>query len=242
MIVDGKPRAEVHMVSVCHDCRRKHEFVSTVDRWSTELTEWAQKHIGHTVEFISPKRVRPAGISDREAFAAELLGYRDNTNIKIAYAASAAFTMTLESLASSSSFLAGRQSANISNASNLYLDYMISGFVKVGTTPTANTSIRLYAVGARDDTPNYPDQFTGSNAARNVTNAEILGQLPLCWDQPVVSTSTGIVYEMQPRSLAVHFNNIVPVSFVLYLAHNNGAALDASAAGTFKATGYYLTA
>lgn len=230
------------MVAVCYDCRKKHEFRSTVDRWSVELTEWGRKHIGHQVEFVSPRRVRPAGIGEREAIAADWLGFGDNANIKLAYAASASFTMTLESLASSSSFLAGRQSANVSNASNLYLDYMIAGFVKVGTTPTTNTSIRLYAVGARDDTPNYPDQFTGSNAARNVTNAEILNQHPLFWDQPVVSTSTGVVYEMQPRSLAACFGGIVPVSFVLYLAHSTVAALDASAAGTFKNTGIYATA
>jgi len=53
-------------------------------------------------------------------------------NIKEAYAASAPLTLALESLAASSTIVAGRESTAVSNTTNLYLDYLVAGKITTG--------------------------------------------------------------------------------------------------------------
>ena len=88
-------------------------------------------------------------------------------------AASAAYTITLASLATSSTLVAGRESTSVSNTTNLYLDYGIAGLITVGTTPTVNTIIEVWAYGSLNDTPTYPDVFDGTDSAETVTSVAI---------------------------------------------------------------------
>ena len=59
----------------------------------------------------------------------------------VSYSSNTAITMDLANLASSSTFLAGRESTQIDNTTNKYMDALVSGQISVGTTPTANTQI-----------------------------------------------------------------------------------------------------
>lgn len=164
-------------------------------------------------------------------------------SIKEAYAASSALTITLTSLASSSTWLAGRQSTAVDNIINLYLDYLISGTVKVGTTPTASTEIRVYVVGLFDDTLMWPDAFGATDAAVTVTSAGVgSGFLKLAAVMSVDATTTGRVYAFGPVSVASLFGGAVPAQFVVFVAHNTGAALDAAAGGAIYAKPVYATA
>ena len=60
---------------------------------------------------------------------------------KIGYNADAALTFTLASLASSASLVAGRESTAVDNGTTLAVDYLVSGKITTGTSPTANKTI-----------------------------------------------------------------------------------------------------
>src|SRR5258708_23131593 len=97
-----------------------------------------------------------------------LAGLRLTTNL-LSYVASSALTITLASLASSSTWLAGRESTAVDNSSAKHLDYLLAGNVRVGTTPTVG-EIRVYVVAMIDDTV-WPDVFDGTDSAETVTSA-----------------------------------------------------------------------
>ena len=64
------------------------------------------------------------------------------------YSSASAITIGLASLASSSTWLAGRESNEVDNSTNKYDDVFIQGKVRVGTTPTINTLILVFAWGS----------------------------------------------------------------------------------------------
>ena len=82
---------------------------------------------------------------------------------KIAYGSSAALTITLASLVSDINLLAGCESTAIDNTSNLYLDYLLSGKVTTGTSPTTGKSINIYVYALMEDST-YPDVLTGTDS------------------------------------------------------------------------------
>lgn len=99
--------------------------------------------------------------------------------VKDQFAAAAAFTITLNSLASSNAG-AGRQSTLVDNTTNLYLSAIVSVSLKMGTTPTANTLSYVYLIRSNNDgTPLIDDGAGASDAALTVVNASLLGVL-LC--------------------------------------------------------------
>ena len=87
------------------------------------------------------------------------------STLKPLYGSSAALTTTnLQSLASSSTYVAGWSSAVIDNTSNLSIDEIVTGIIKVGTSPSAGTAVEIWAWEILDDTPTYPDTITGSES------------------------------------------------------------------------------
>jgi hypothetical protein len=138
-------------------------------------------------------------------------------------------TFTLASLASDASQLAGRQSDIINNEANEYLDYLVSGKITTGTTPTASKSIEVWAFAAVNDTPTYPDQFGASDANRSPTSRDILGgSARLLWAIPTDGT-TSRTYWFGPISLAALFGGALPRRFGFYVVHNTGVNLNATA-------------
>lgn len=81
----------------------------------------------------------------------------------------ASITITLASLASSSTLLVGRASTAVTSGN--WIDAVVSGVITVGTTPTTNTEIRVYVYAQRNDTPTYPDGITGTDAAKTFATA-----------------------------------------------------------------------
>lgn len=149
-------------------------------------------------------------------------------DIKQAYGTASDLTITLASLASDASLLAGRESATIDNTSGLNLDWLISGKITTGTSPTAARQIEVWAVGSWDGT-NWPDVFDGTESAETVTSADI--KAAIC--RPVAVMATGstsnVTYHFGPVSLAAVFGGIVPPKVVLFVVHNTGAALNSTA-------------
>ena len=97
------------------------------------------------------------------------------TTQKIAYAASVAVfgSTDLDSLASSSTWLAGWESAVIDNTTNLYVDALLAGRFKANNTAPTAGQIQVWVGAILNDTPTYPDVLDGTGSAETITSADI---------------------------------------------------------------------
>lgn len=153
--------------------------------------------------------------------------------LKILYpqsnADSVAITITLASLASSTAW-AGRESTAVNNTSNLDLDHLVSGKIKLGTSPTVSKTVQVYAYAAQSiasGTPTYPDSITGSDANKTMTSANVaFACLRFLWAGTTDAT-TGLVLEMPPTSIAQVFGSVPPY-WGLFIVHDSGVNLDST--------------
>lgn len=166
-----------------------------------------------------------------------------NADVKTAYASSAAYSITLASLATSSTLLAGREGDAVSNTTNLYLDYLISSKITVGTTPTTSTQIEVWAYASYNDTPLYPDVFDGTDSAETVNSAAIkASSLVLISTLPVDSNTSDRGYYGAPTSLALRHGGFVPKNHGLFVTHNTAVNLNSTAGNhVMSYTGVYAT-
>lgn len=158
----------------------------------------------------------------------------------INYASPVAITMDLANLATSSTFVAGRESTQIDNTSNLYMDALVRGSVSVGTTPTANTIIAIYLWGAFVSLGTTPiDTLDGTDSAETLTNTGVLSRLILAVPANVIATTSDIAYPILPFSVAARFGGRMPQFWGLFVAHNTGVNLRNNAVNTnsFEYTG-----
>lgn len=82
------------------------------------------------------------------------------------YATNAAITITLTSLANSTSLSTGyRQSAAVDNTTNKYADAMITGHVKSNVAPTLNNLYVVFLYWSNDGGTTYSRNASGSDAA-----------------------------------------------------------------------------
>lgn len=151
-------------------------------------------------------------------------------DVKLVYGTWAAVTISLASLASSSTFVAGRESTAIDNTSLLALDYLLSvEKITVGTTPTANTEIRVYVAGLVGSAV-WPDVLDGTDSAETFTTASILdGACVLACRMVVSATTSNVAFSYHPVSVAALFGGTCPSKFVVYVAHSTVAVLHATA-------------
>lgn len=134
----------------------------------------------------------------------------------------------LTSLASSSTFLAGYEWFVIDNSTELALDYHVQGNIMVGTTPTANTEIRVYCVASSDGST-WPDVFDGTPSAETVTNAGVASNcLKLAAVIQVSATTSNVAMPFQ-FSVASVFGGFVPKKVAVFVAHNTGVNLNSTA-------------
>ena len=97
--------------------------------------------------------------------------------IKELYGSSTALTITIASLASSTTGV-GRQSTIVDNTSTRYQKIILYCMITTGTTPTANRSIRFYLIRDDNDSTNYRTDGAGaSDAALTVKMAQPIGSL-----------------------------------------------------------------
>lgn len=138
--------------------------------------------------------------------------------VKISYAASAAITCTLTSIADS----AARQSAAVDNSSTLYLDAMVQVKVKLATGTPANQKLIYVFVYGSEDGATYSDNASGSDAAitlRVPTNMKLAD---------VIQTPDlgGLTYPGNPFSVASCFGGILPRKWGIAVANYTGVAFD----------------
>lgn len=164
------------------------------------------------------------------------------SDIKVAYASAAGATITLASLASSSTLLTGRESTAIDNSSNLYDDYILSGFVTTGTTPTVSTQIEVWVVAEVDDSA-WPDAFTGSDAGRSVTNTGVKFSVCKLAGVMIVSATSNVKYGFGSISVASLFGGVCPRKFLVWVTHNTAVNLNSTGGNQQVTTkGVYYTA
>lgn len=154
-------------------------------------------------------------------------------DFKIKYASPASITVTLASLATSATRVAGRESTAIDNSSNLYVDALVSGFIKTGT-PTANTQFDVWVYAQHDDGPTYPmigtstTTLSGSDAgATFATEANRNSALRLGATIRIPDT-TARSYSIAAFSVASLFGGVLPKRWGLWIVHSTGANLDAT--------------
>jgi hypothetical protein len=143
------------------------------------------------------------------------------------YSSNTTITMDLQNLASSSTFIAGRQSNQVDNTTDKYIDALVSGKVSVGSTGmTANTTIAIYVYGADTSlaTTNL-DDLDGVDGVANLTNTGILNALRLGATVAVPATTNNQAYIVLPFSVASLFGGVLPKFWGLYVTQNTGAAL-----------------
>jgi hypothetical protein len=141
-----------------------------------------------------------------------------------------ALTITLASLASSSTFVAGRESDQVDNTSNLYLDALLEGFITVGTSPTIG-QVLVYVWGSNDSLgTTAKDVLDGTDSAETLSSAAVgYGFLKLAKSLNVDSTTSNVSYDFGVESVANILGvTILPKYWGVFVTHNTVAALNAT--------------
>ena len=149
-------------------------------------------------------------------------------DILLFYPAAFDATITLAGLASDTNLLAGAESNAVSNQTNKYLDYFISGKIRTGTSPTTAKSIQVWAVASWDGT-NWPDVFDGTASAETITSAN--HKIAICRLAAEMATdaTNDRDYHFSGVSIRDLFGGTCPPAFVLFVTHNTVAALNSTA-------------
>jgi len=150
-------------------------------------------------------------------------------DVKLRYGTAADVTLTAASLATSSSKLAGQESTLVDNTTDLYDDFLVSGKITTGTSPTTAKTIELWCIPSWDGTT-WPDVFDGTDSAETITNAEVkVGLLrALVWSVGTNATSN-ITYHFAGVSIAAMFGGVVPPKFSFFLTHDTAVNLNSTA-------------
>lgn len=151
------------------------------------------------------------------------------------YGSATSITCTLTSLASDG----WRQSAEVSNTSNKYVDALVSGSIQIGS-PTADGTIEIFAYGSVDGTIysgglGTTDQgitwgTTGSTSVHGYAQLKLLEVLD------IDDTDDSEDVEWGPVSVAAAFGGILPEKWGIVVHNVTGASLHAT--GTNNAQKY----
>jgi hypothetical protein len=151
---------------------------------------------------------------------------------KLVYAASASVTITVGTLAASTTV--GRESLAVDNGTNLYKDIYVTVGFNLNGTIAGGLGIVVYAAGMEDGT-HYDRPATGADAAITLvfpTNLKWLGRIEL----PAGANGGATMY-YNTFPLAWKFGGIVPRKWNIALINDSGIA--ATAGSTITYTGVY---
>ena len=147
---------------------------------------------------------------------------------KVNYASASDISITLASLASDTNLLAGAESAAVDNTVDGRRDFWVSGKVTTGTSPTTARSIQVWAVGSWDGT-NWPDVFDGTASAETITSANHKNAICRFVAEMATDSTSDRAYHFGPVLISSVFGGDVPPKWVLFITHNTGVNLNATA-------------
>lgn len=163
----------------------------------------------------------------------------------VTYSADTAITFDISSLGTSSTFVAGRESTQVDNTSTLYMDALVrvKGITgHASTAPTVGQMIQLYVWGSDVSLATTPiDVLDGTDSAETLSHVSVLNSLRFVAAPAVTVATAGLVYYIQPFSVAQRFGGVMPKFWGLYLAHNHTGALAASQSALFSFNGITYT-
>jgi hypothetical protein len=161
------------------------------------------------------------------------------------YSSNTAITFDLSSLATSSTFVAGRESTQIDNTSTQYIDCIVNVKGITGhasTAPTVGQMIQLYVWGADTSLATTAiDVLDGTDSAETLGHVSVLNSLRFAAAPTVTVATAALLYYIQPFSVASLFGGVMPKFWGLFVAHNHTGALGASNSGLFSFNGITYT-
>lgn len=133
----------------------------------------------------------------------------------------------INSLATSSTWVAGYEWFIIDNSTELAIDYFVDLVIRCGTTPTINTEIRVYTFASYDGST-YPDVFDGTPSAETVTSAGVRDSFCKLAGVGIVDSTTS------DRDYPIQFNlssfyPTMPKKVGIFVTHSSGVNLNATA-------------
>lgn len=135
-------------------------------------------------------------------------------------------------LASTAGLLAGRAGTAIVNTSNLDIDHLASGRIKVGSSGVAAGVIEVWAyaqISGDDTTPAYPDGISGTDGLDTLTSRNVMFSALRLLETIEVPATNSITYYFGPISIADAFGKL-PRRWGIFVVHNTSAALSGTAA------------
>lgn len=143
------------------------------------------------------------------------------------YGSKTTLTAAVASLASDTNLLAGIESSIIDNSTDGFDDILISGKITTGTSPTTAKQIEVWAVAW--DGANWPDVFDGTTSAETITSSDIKNAI--CKPVAILGTNntSDRTYHFSGVSLREAFRGDLPSKVVLFVVHNTGVNLNATA-------------
>lgn len=149
---------------------------------------------------------------------------------QLTYGSRTALTISLASLATSSTFVAGRESNEVDNSTNRYIDEILQGKVRVGTTPTINTQIQVYVWGSDQSLASGAlDVLDGVDSAETLTSVGVRnGLLKLAGVLDVDATTSDRDYFLGAISVASLFGGVLPKFWGIFVTHNTGVNLNST--------------
>ena len=154
------------------------------------------------------------------------------------YGSKTTITAAVASLASDTNLLAGIESSVIDNSTDGFDDILVSGKITTGTSPTASRQIEVWAVAW--DGANWPDVFDGTTSAETITSSDIKNAI--CKPVAILATNntSDRTYHFTGVSLREAFRGELPSKVVLFIVHNTGVNLNATAGNhEFSYVGIY---
>jgi hypothetical protein len=140
---------------------------------------------------------------------------------------SGSMTITLASLATSATRVAGREGTAIATAEPA-IDYQVGGKITTGTTPTVGKQIDIWVYASVTDTPDYPDVFDGTDSAETVTSENVRNAALKHLHTIVVDATSDQAYWFGPLSIADLFGGHLPKHWGIFVTHDTAVNLNAT--------------
>lgn len=151
---------------------------------------------------------------------------------------------TANSLATSSTLLAGASCLEVSNASNMYVDVLVQGLFTTnnGANSTVGGTYNVYVYGS--DVPAATtnlDTLLGTDATVTISNDGLkYGLLKLGASVTLTAVTQNLDYPIGAFSIAQLFGGVMPKYWGLWVTHNLGQTTK-STGNSFTMTGIKYT-
>ena len=153
--------------------------------------------------------------------------------------------LDLSSLGTSSTFVAGQESAEVDNTTNKFIDCLVNVKGITGhasTAPTIGQTINVYVWGSKESLATTAiDVLDGTTSGETLGHVSVLNSLRFAGAASVTIATVALVYYIQPFSVAALFGGVMPKFWGIYVAHNHNGALGATNNTLFSFDGITYT-